>query len=123
MNVAYAEIVVVVSSQSSIVELNKQQVSDLFLGKISTFPNGKMAVPLEQQETSNEHKEFHEKVTGKSAAQLKAYWSKSVFSGKGSPPQEVEGGAVKRMIAKNINLIGYINQDLVDGTLKIVLVP
>lgn len=121
---ASADIVVVVSAKSAVSALTKQQASDLFLGKAGTFPDGSQAVPLDQAESSGSRDEFHSKITGKSGAQLKAYWSKQVFSGKGSPPKEVPGPAdVKKLVADNPNMVGYVDKSAVDASLKVVFAP
>jgi ABC-type phosphate transport system substrate-binding protein len=124
ISVAQAEVVVVVSAKSTVAPLNKQQVSDIFLGKASAFPDGKPAVPLDQAEGATARDEFHGKVTGKSGAQLKSFWSKQVFSGKGTPPKEVAGSPdVKKLTAENPNVIGYVDKSVVDATLKVVFTP
>lgn len=121
---ARADIVVVVSVKSSVADLTKQQVSDIFLGKAMAFPDGKPAVPVDHAEGIAARDEFHAKVTGKSGAQLKAFWSKQVFSGKGTPPKELPGAAdVKKLIAENPNIIGYIDKAALDGTVKVVFSP
>lgn len=120
---AWAEVAVVVSSKSSVGNLTAAQAADIFLGKSSSFPGGGTAVPIDQSEGSAVRDEFYTKVTGKSAAQLKAYWSKIIFSGKGQPPKEVaDSAAVKKQLAENPNAIGYIDKGAVDGTVKAVLV-
>ena len=43
-----AEIVVVMSAKSSITNLSKETVAAIFLDKISSFPDGNQAVPIEQ---------------------------------------------------------------------------
>jgi ABC-type phosphate transport system substrate-binding protein len=122
--IAMAETVVIVGAKSGIGALEKQQVSDIFLGKASAFPDGKQAVPLDQAEGAAARDEFHAKVTGKSGAQLKSFWSKQVFSGKGTPPKEVPGNAdVKKLVADNPNMIGYVDKSVVDGSVKVVLTP
>lgn len=119
---ARADVAVVVSSKSSAGSLTAAQVSDIFLGKSSSFPGGGAAVPIDQSEGSAVRDEFYTKVTGKSAAQVKAYWSKIIFSGKGKPPKDVaDSGAVKKQLAENPNAIGYIDKAAVDGSVKTVL--
>lgn len=52
---------------------------------------------------------------------MKAYWSKLVFTGKGTPPQEVPGDAeVKALIGSNPSTIGYIDAGSVDASVKVV---
>ncbi|HLO93975.1 MAG TPA: phosphate ABC transporter substrate-binding protein, partial [Burkholderiaceae bacterium] len=64
---------------------------------------------------------FYAQVAGRSEAQIKAYWSRMVFTGKGAPPQEVgDGAAVKKLLANNPNLVGYIDAAQVDGSVKVL---
>jgi ABC-type phosphate transport system substrate-binding protein len=121
---AYAGPVVIVGAKSPVRDLTKEQVSNLFLGKESKFPDGSMAVPIEQAEGSPVKDDFHSKVTSRSPAQLKSYWSKLVFSGKGSPPKEVPGSAdVKKLVTANPNMIGYVDSTTVDSSVKAVFTP
>lgn len=118
-----AEVVVVVGAKSAVGSLSSDQVSQLFLGKAATFPSGGQAVPVDQTESASRD-EFYTKVTGKDAAQVKAYWSKIIFTGKGQPPKEVPGNAdVKKLVADNPNMIGYIDKSAVDGSVKVILSP
>lgn len=104
-----AEIVVVMSVKSGVNNLDKDNVSAIFLGKTSSFPDGSQAEPIDQIEDSAEHEEFHRLVTEKSPTQLKSYWSKMVFSGKGNPPKELSSSTeVLKLIAANPIYIGYI---------------
>ncbi|MBB5017760.1 ABC-type phosphate transport system substrate-binding protein [Chitinivorax tropicus] len=119
---AKADIAVIVSAKSSAGNLTADQVSQIFLGKSNSFPGGGQAVPVDQSEGAGPREEFYTKVTGKSAAQVKAYWSKLIFSGKGQPPKEIgNDGAVKKLIADNPNMIGYIDKGAVDSSVKVVL--
>ncbi len=119
-----ADVVVIMSVKSPVALLDKGQVSDIFLGKSATFPDGAMAVPLDQDSSSGPHSEFHDKVTGKSGSQLKAYWSKLVFTGKASPPKEVpDSREIRSLIATNPNMIGYIEKGAVDTSVKVVFSP
>lgn len=118
---AMAEIAVVVSAKSPVGNLTQEQVSQIFLGKASSFPGGQTAMPIDQSEGQAARDEFYTKVTGKSPAQLKAYWSKLIFTGKGQPPKEVPNAAeVKKLVANNPNTIAYIEKGSVDSSVKVV---
>jgi len=118
---ASADTVVVVSARSPVGSLAHDQVVDLFLGKATTFPGGGQAVPVNQAEGAAVRDEFYMKAAGRSAAQLKAYWSNIIFTGKGRPPKEVaDSASVKKLVAENPNIIGYIDRSAVDSTLKVV---
>jgi ABC-type phosphate transport system substrate-binding protein len=120
--VAAADVVAVVSAKSPVTTLSKNQTVDIFLGKASRYPDGSQAVPIDQAEGSPARDEFYASYAGKSAAQVKAHWSKIIFTGRGQPPAEAANSAeVKKRIAANPNAIGYIEQSSVDGSVKVLL--
>jgi ABC-type phosphate transport system substrate-binding protein len=117
-----ADVVAVVSSRSPLTELSKNQVVDIFLGRASRFPDGEQALPIDQAEGSLARDEFYAKFAGKSAAQIKAHWAKIIFTGRGQPPEEVPNSVeVKKLVVKKPNAIGYIEKNMVDGSVKVLL--
>ena len=114
-----AEIVVVVSAKSPVTALNKNQVVNIFLGKVNRFPDNTAAMPIDQVEGSAVRDEFYATIVGKSAAQIKAHWSKIIFTGRGQPPAEVSSNSeVKKRIAGNPAAIGYIDKSALDNSVK-----
>jgi ABC-type phosphate transport system substrate-binding protein len=118
-----ADEITVVSVKSSISTLSKAQVADIFLGKTTRFPDGSPAVPIDQTEGTPARDEFYTKIAGKSAAQMKAYWSRIIFTGRGEPPRAVPTSSeTRKLVAANPNAIGYVEPKLVDDTLRVVTV-
>ena len=118
-----ADEVAVVSARSTVTTLSKSQVADIFLGKTTRFPDGSPALPIDQAEGTPARDEFYTRMTGKSAAQMKAYWSKIIFTGRGQPPKAVASGSdTKKLVVANPNAIGYLEPKLVDDTLRVVSV-
>lgn len=121
---AHAEVVAVVSAKSPIAVLSKNQVVDIFLGRRNRFPDGTAAVPLDQAEGSAARTEFYTRYASMSAPQIKAFWAKLIFTGRGQPPRAVTSDeAVKKQLAANPNVIGYIDQKMVDSSVRVLLVP
>jgi ABC-type phosphate transport system substrate-binding protein len=119
---AWAQVAVVVGAKSPATPLTAAQAADLFLGKSGQLPGAGNAVLLDQAESSPAHEQFYTKVTGKSAAQVKAAWSRLMFSGKAQPPKEVPNSAeVKKLVAANPDAIGYIEKSAVDASVKVLL--
>ena len=119
---ATADVVAVVSSRSAIKALSKIQVAEIFLGKVRRYPDGTLAVPIDQAEDSAAHEEFYAKFAGKSPAQLKAHWSKIVFTGRGQPPKSVPNGIeMKKRLVENPAAIGYIDKSMLDASVREVL--
>ncbi len=120
-SIAAAEVVVVVNTANNN-EMNQSEIKRLFLGKKSKFPDGSAAKPVGQDDKSDVVKEFNQKVLGKSASQLKAYWSKLIFTGKGSPPKKLGSDAeVLKAVAGDASKIGFVNSASVDGSVKVLL--
>jgi len=121
---AAPDVVVIVSASNATTTLSKNQIVDIFLGKANRFPDGSKVVPIDQAEGSAERDEFYLKASGKSAPQLKAYWSKIIFTGRGQPPRDVANGVeVKKLIAENPNAIGYMDRSLADASVKVLGEP
>ena len=117
-------VVVIASAASPVSKLDKEQVANLFLGKSSSYPDGSAAVPIEQTDGSTAHEEFHKNVTEKSASQLKSYWSKMIFSGKGTAPKEVANNTeLLKLVAANPTMIGYVDKNALDKSVKVIFTP
>lgn len=107
---------VVVVGHPSAAPLTKDQVGSIYLGK------SPLAVPLDQPDSAPIKSQFYDKALGRDLSQMKATWSRIVFTGKGRPPKElVDASAVKKEIAANPRAIGYIDASAVDGTVKVLL--
>lgn len=118
-----ADMVVIVSAKSPVSVLRVEQVAAIFLGQTARFPDGSEAIPLDQRVGSPLRDTFYSRVTGKTPALLKAYWSKMVFTGRGQPPAEaVDDAAVRHQVAENPELIGYINRSALNDSVRSVLV-
>jgi ABC-type phosphate transport system substrate-binding protein len=120
---AAAEVVVIVSAKNPVASLSAEQVAQIYLGRAGSFPGGGAATPLDIKEGVALRDEFYAKVTDKNPGQVKSYWSKQMFSGKGSPPRELASAAeVRRAVAADPGAIGYIDRGALDGSVKEVLV-
>lgn len=116
MNVAYADVVVVVSAKSTTTTMTAEEISQIYLGKSKAMkPVEAAGAPMRSQ--------FYSKVAGKDEAQVKAIWSKLVFTGKATAPKELPTSAdVVKAVAADSNAIGYVDKSAVDPSVKIVYV-
>ena len=110
-----AEIVVIVSPKNPATRMFSEQAAQFFLGKSTLF------TPIEHTDGPLRN-EFYKKVLDKDATQVKAIWSKLVFTGKASAPKELGSSAdVKKAVAADPQAIGYIEKSAVDDTVKVIL--
>ena len=118
---AVSHVVAVVSAQSSVMVLSQSEIVDIFFGNTRVLPNGDKAMPIDQAEGSSIRDEFYAKFAGKSAAQMKAHWSRIIFTGRGHPPKEVAlDGEAKKSIVDNPNAIGYLDNRMVDSSVRVL---
>lgn len=116
-------VVVVVSSENPVTELSRLHLADLYLGRTSSLPNGESAEPIDQEPGSQARREFYETYLGRSPSEIKAHWSKAVFTGRGRPPRNVDNGeAMKEFLAENPGAVGYLDRRLVDESVHVVRV-
>lgn len=105
----------VVVANPAVGPLTKDQVADLFLGKSQAF------TPIDQPDSSAAYADFYRKATGRDVAQVKATWSRLVFSGKGQAPKQLpDSGAVKKAVAADPKAVGYIEKNAVDASVKVL---
>lgn len=117
-----SEVVVIVSARSPVESLRPDQVAAIFLGQTARFPGGTVATAIDQPIGSGQRDGFYQRITGKTPALLKAYWSKMIFTGRGQPPRELPGNAaVRQAVANDPGAIGYIDRDALDPSVRPVL--
>ena len=108
------EIVVIVNPASA--PISKEQIADLYLARSSGW------IPIDQTAGSAIYVEFYKKATGRDIAQVKAIWSRILFTGRGVPPKQLrDSAAVKKAVAADPKAVGYIEKSAVDASVKVAL--
>ncbi len=117
---AQAELVVVTNAGNSVNSIPLSQLSRIFLGQSSVYPDGSMAIPLDiNGEARNQ---FYRDVLKKSPEQVEKYWARMIFTGKAQPPREIKLSDVKALVAETPGAISYMDSSKVDASLKILKV-
>ena len=113
--------VAVIVNSSNGASINESDISRIFLGKVKKFSTGDKITIVNLKYNHETRNEFEKKVLNKSASQVKAYWSKLMFSGKGKPPKELASDKdILAFVAANPGSIGYVAEGSVDGSVKVV---
>jgi ABC-type phosphate transport system substrate-binding protein len=116
MLAAVAQADVVVIGNLTAPTMSKDEVTQFFLGKSQAMK------PLDRSNSDPIKAQFYQKLSGQDLSQVKATWSRLVFTGKASPPKELpDAAAVKRAVAADPKAIGYIDKSEVDSTVKVLL--
>ncbi|REL26523.1 phosphate ABC transporter substrate-binding protein [Thalassotalea euphylliae] len=117
---ASAQVAVIVNSANGN-SLSDSDISRAFLGKLKTFTDGQTINAVNSKSGNQARSEFEKLVLKKSSAQVKAYWSKRLFTGKGKPLKELASDAdIISFVASTPNAIGYVDAGSVDGSVKVL---
>ncbi|MDO8272306.1 MAG: phosphate ABC transporter substrate-binding protein [Gammaproteobacteria bacterium] len=115
------DIVVIVSSLSTVKALARDHVEDIFLGRMQQFPNEQRAVPIDQAEGSAVRERFNMEVLGRTSVQVRTLWSRILFTGRGRPPRSVASNEdMLHAVAADVHALGYIERRFVDDSVVVV---
>lgn len=96
--------------------VSKDQVAAIYLGRSFELK------PVDLPEGAALREMFYKKATDRDQAQIKAVWSRILFTGKGQAPLILPDTiSVKKAVASDPKAIGYIDKGSVDSSVKVVL--
>lgn len=122
MGQAMADVAVIANNAISIGSIDKDTVKSIYLGKLKSWPDGSALDVVDQSPGSKARKVFLKKVVGKKELKFDSYWSRKAFSGKGTPPRNMDNDAdVKAWVAKTRGSIGFIDASVVDDSVKVLM--
>lgn len=114
--------VVVLNAQSTVEQLSKTQVVNIFLGHNRELPNGVLASPVDLPFSLAEKAAFYQLLVNRDLDQIAAYWSRLVFAGSSSPPVQATSVAdALQYVASHKGGIAYLDRRNVDARVKVVL--
>ncbi len=117
----FADIAVIGNKAIAADSLSARQVSKLWLGKLKFIPGGGKPVVVDQTSGTPVYNNFYKNIVKKNSSQLKAYWAKIIFSGKGEPPRVMlNDAAVIEWVASTSGGLGYVDSKSVNETVKVL---
>lgn len=118
---ATADLVVVVNARNSVTVMTRQEVVNLFFGRLRQFVNGQEAEPVDLNDRHPDRATFYQLLVGKDLAEVNAYWARLAFSGRLSAPTKVATqDDVARWVSTHPGGIGFLDASRVDGRMKVV---
>ena len=119
---AQAELAIIAHPGNPLNGIDQAEVERLYMGRSRSFPGGGAVKPLDQALGNPMRDKFFASVLNMTEAQVTGYWSRRMFSGKGTPPDTLADDlAVKARIASDPTSIGYVREDVVDSSVKVLL--
>ncbi len=122
VNPLRASELVVITSTDNVEELNLDDVSRIFLGKVNSYPSGEEVIPLNLDPADPSFAEFSRIVLKKSPSQLKAYWAKRIFTGRGKPPRTISTVAeLRELVASDKRYLSYLDKNDVNHRVRWII--
>ncbi|SLM29330.1 Conserved exported hypothetical protein [Desulfamplus magnetovallimortis] len=116
------QVAVIVNLDNPSNQLSAKEISDIYLGRRRSFPDGSKVVVLERDSNCKLREIFFRLLNGMTLKRLNAYWARLQFSGAVQPPiQFDDSSSVVDVVRTNPHAIGYINAQSVDESVKVVL--
>lgn len=115
-------VAVVAAAQSDLPPLGRDEVEALFLRRLKTLEDGRappLLVPGDGWLAA-----FSEQVLRRSAAQLRAEWSRATFSGGSRKPQQFDSAsALRNQLRRQPQAIGVLPLHELDAGVKVLYLP
>ena len=113
---------VIVNPSISINSISRDELSRIFLKKVSKFHDGHSAMPVDLPSSSGIRDGFSRDIHGKPTSAVEAYWQQQVFSGREVPPSEKGEGAAIDFVRSNGGGIAYVSAGAPTDGVKVISV-
>src|SRR5207248_670917 len=102
--------ILVCHPDNRLANVERRFVQDAFLKKVTTWPTGDGAHPVDLLPSSPVRRQFSEEVLRRSVAAVRIFWEQRIFAGRDLPPPEVANDAeVIRFVLRDRGAIGYVS--------------
>lgn len=114
---------VVVHARNPLTSVDRRFLSQVFLRKTVSWPNGDSIRPVDLPPDAPVRRQFTDQIHSRSIAAVKSYWQQVIFSGRGLPPPELATDeAVVRFVSRNPGAVGYVSGNADVRTVRVLTV-
>jgi len=117
-----AEVAIIANPSVKEDTLNKSLLYDVYRGEVRTWEDGTKIKVWDLGEKGDVRDSFYDFI-GMRPSRMKSLWMRKLLTGEGDPPSEAE--TQEKMLKSIIDTpgaIGYVNKDLVDKRVKLLMV-
>jgi hypothetical protein len=117
------EFKVIVHPDNPVGAIDAGFLRDAYLKKTPSWSNGKTIRPIDLPARSAVRERFALRILKKTPSQLRYYWNRRVFSGKGVPPAQVDSvAAAVAFVVGTPGAVAYLPPDADTGSAKVIAV-
>ncbi len=114
-------VIVVANKGSELTDIDMVRLKKIYLGKLKSLPSGEKIMPIDQK-GKKIRDIFYKKVVGKPDNEIKAYWAKLIFTGRGNAPRQLQNDRdVIDLVKREQTAIGYISSEHADSNVKVIM--
>jgi hypothetical protein len=111
-------LVLIANPESGIKAMDRDTAINLFMGRFKKLPSGITALPLD---LTGDRETFYRQLVNKRLPEINSYWARLVFSGRASPPRQIETPEeVLEIVANNRGAIGYVPRGATDDRVVVL---
>jgi len=116
-------VAIIVNPSNAITSVSIPDLNRIFLGEKSRWPNGKHVFLIMAPPGSPERASILKNVYKMTESDYAKYFLQASFTGAiSAPPKDAASAAeIKQLVAENPGAIGYVKQQDVDDTVKVIL--
>ena len=113
---------VVANAANKETTIRRVALADMFLKRLSRWPDGTAVVPVDQSATTPVRVAFSKAILGREMRAVLAYWQEQIFSGRGTPPPvKTSDRDVVVFVQANPGALGYVSEaEPIVGGVKIL---
>ncbi len=101
---------VVVKPKNPTASVDRKFVEDVFLKKVSSWPNGESLRPVDLPSSSPTRQTFTTAMLGRTVDEVRRYWQQRIFSGRDVPPPErTSDEEVIKYVLEHEGGVGYVS--------------
>jgi ABC-type phosphate transport system substrate-binding protein len=116
--------VVVVHESNPTTSISRDELSRIFLKKITVWRSKHPVAVVDQRESSSVREQFTRTVHRREVSSVASFWQQQIFAGRAVPPaQRTSDADVMSFVANNPDAIGYVSAgtQLVPGVRAVVV--
>ena len=101
--------IVVVHESNPTTSISRDELSRIFLKKITVWRTKRPVTVVDQRETAKVREQFTRAVHRREVSSVASFWQQQIFAGRAVPPaQRTNDADVMQFVANNPDAIGYV---------------
>lgn len=101
---------IIVHPSNAVASADREQVADIFLKKVTRWPDGEVIRPADLRPNDPIRQLFSQTILRRSVQAVRSYWQQRIFSGRDVPPPELDSEAsVIAFVSRFPGAIGYVS--------------